>query len=137
MNYNETKSHLIDEICEQCEKIKSNDSLGDILKYVESKKPMTLREYIEKELKEDIYKNIMIEKSTIDALEHEIRAFGLKLDSLEKLKTKQNKNVNDWYDLEIECFSIDDWIGQYVPVFNPLLIGIAIFKIFIGEVVWE
>ena len=137
MNYNETKSHLIDEICEQCEKIKSNDSLGDILKYVESKKPMTLREYIEKELKNDIYKNIMIEKSTIDALEHEIRAFGLKLDSLEKLKTKQNKNVNDWYDLEIECFSIDDWIRQYVPIFNPLLISIAIFKIFIGEVVWE
>lgn len=138
MNYDETKSHLIDEICEQCEKIKSNDSLGDILKYIESKKPITLKEYIKTELSNMIDDEVLgNNENTMDNFEYEIRRFGSRLNGIKKLKTKQNKNVNDWYDLEIECLSIDDWISQYVPLFNPVLISIVIFKIFIGEVVWS
>lgn len=137
MNYNETKSHLIDEICEQCEKIKSNDSLGDILKYIESKKPVTLREYIETELGSMIDDEVLgRNEKIIETFEHEIRRFGYELNGIRKLQTKENENIEDWYELRIECLDINDWVAQYVPLFNPLLISMVIFKIFIGEVVW-
>ena len=51
MKYDETKSHLIDEICELCENL-DTDTLANIMDIAKRKQPISLNTYLKKEFGE-------------------------------------------------------------------------------------
>lgn len=132
MRYNETKTHLIDEICELCEKLDTS-TLAKIMEIARSEQPIYLDDYIAKEFSE-YHEEIRKE------LNHEIRKIWLKTSPGctspgYLLKTKED--VSEWHDVEIGGMMLDTWIAEQDPLFNPITLAMIIFEIYCGKITFH
>lgn len=129
MKYGETKSHLIDEICELCTNLDTS-TLADIMNLVQKKQPIDINEYIKSEF-------IEYPKEVRDELEHEVRkiwlATGPGCQPCGYL-LKNKEDIKDWTDIEIEGYMLDTWIGEQDTLFNPITLAIIIFEIYCGRI---
>lgn len=132
MRYNETKSHLIDEICELCEKLDTS-TLAKIMEMAKSEQPIYLDDYIAKEFSE-YHEEIRKE------LSHEIRKIWLNTSpgcTSPGYLMKTEEDVAVWHDVEIEGNMLDVWIAEQDPLFNPITLAIIIFDIYCGKITFR
>ena len=132
MKYSETKTHLIDEICELCQNL-DTDTLADIMNIAKNEQPISLNTYLKKEFpgySEEILKELRLEIKIIW-----LRTGPGCRENGYLMKTKEN--VDDWHDIEIEGFMLDTWITEQDPLFNPITLAQIIFEIYCGRITFR
>ena len=132
MKYNETKTHLIDEIYELCQNL-DTDTLEGIMDIAKRKQPISLNTYLKEEFSE-------YSEETLKELSLEIRITWLRTgpgcrENGYLMKTKEN--VDSWHDVEIEGFMLDTWIEAQDPFFNPIILAQIIFEIYCGRITFH
>lgn len=130
MKYNETKTHLIDEICELCKNL-DTDTLAGIMEMAKEEQPICLNTYLSVEFSE-------YPKEIREELSHEIRKIWLRTgpgcsEPGYLMQTKEDVAV--WHDVEIEGNMLDVWIAEQDPLFNPITLAIIIFDIYCGRII--
>lgn len=132
MKYIETKSHLIDEICELCQNL-DTDTLASIMEMIMQKQPIHLDDYLAKEFSE-YHEEIRKE------LSHEIRKIWLKTSpgcTEPGYLMKTEEDVAAWHDIEIGGLMLDTWIAEQDPLFNPITLAMIIFEIYCGKITFH
>ena len=132
MKYSETKTHLIDEICELCQNL-DTDTLANIMDIAKRKQPISLDAYLKEEF--DGYS-----EETLRELALEIKITWLRTgpgcrENGYLMKTKEN--VDSWHDVDIEGYMLDTWIAEQDPLFNPITLAQIIFEIYCGRITFR
>lgn len=132
MKYNETKTHLIDEICELCQNL-DTDTLANIMNIAKKEQPISLDTYLEKEFPG-------YSEETLRELKVEIKIIWLRTgpgcrENGYLMKTKEN--VDCWHDIEIDGLMFDTWIAEQDPLFNPVTLAQIIFEIYCGRITFR
>ena len=129
MKYNETKTHLINKICELCQNLDAN-TLESIMEIAKEEQPIYLNTYISTEFSE-------YPKEIREELNHEIRKIWLKTSpgcTEPGYLMKTQEYVDEWHDIEIDGMMLDTWIAEQDPLFNPITLAMIIFDIYCGKI---
>lgn len=138
MSYFSTKKRVIDEICEEMETLNVTQ-LKDVLSVVKRKKPMTLREYIDKEVFssfrdcEEIFRKTEI----MNAFEHEVRSLCLDLGpNFQKVRTN-SEYIIGFTEMCVDGQDLDIWIQETGCLFNPWELALVIYLLYTKELVFR
>lgn len=108
------------------DKINSEEELNKIREVCRDAMPMTLDQYIDSEFG-------CAPEQVKNKFKCEVLDFYTRLNNETIII---DEPCEDWFSIVIKgSGELDIWIGEYVPIFNPLNLAICVYKIWAKEVV--